>query len=248
MPRAKAAKGKPARPGSIAFFDFDNTLIHGDAGPLFGRALYSKRRARRTPGGRAALFLRHLPYITGMATQAVLYKLRARRRSSLVRSSYKGLRGVTATEFYDAMGEFARECVAPRVYPEMAERVRRHVAEGTRCVVITTGMEPLVEHCVRHLPGPVEVIGCILLERDGRLTGHVEGPLFGQDKANILKAYCKAQGVDPGDCWAYSDHWSDKQMLEAVGHPVAVNPRGPLRRLARSQGWEILEPSAPRSL
>lgn len=232
-------------PRAIAFFDFDNTLIHGDAGPLFGRTLYSKRRARRKRGGRAILFLRHLPYITGMALQAGLYKLHARRRSSLVRSSYKGLRGVRADEFYASMDAFAHEHVAPRIYAEMAERIRRHVDDGTQCVIITTGMEPLVEHCVRHLPAPAEVIGCTLGERNGRLTGRVEGPLFGLDKANILKAYCKAQGVDPGDCWAYSDHWSDKHMLEAVGNPVVVNPRGPLLRLARRKGWEILTPQAP---
>jgi len=29
-------------------------------------------------------------------------------------------------------------------------------------------------------------------------------------------------------------------MLRAVGHPVAVNPDGPLTRAAREEGWEIL--------
>lgn len=237
-----ASGGKPR---SLAFFDFDNTIIHGDAGPLFGRALYGRRRAARKRIGRAALFLRHLPYISGMALQAGLYTVGARRRSSLVRSSYKGLRGTDARDFYDAMQHFVDETVAPRIYPEIAVRIARHAAEGTPCVIITTGMEPLVEHAVRHLPAPVHVIGCILMEKGGRLTGHVEGPLFGVDKANILKAYCKALDVDPGDCWAYSDHWSDKHMLEAVGHGVAVNPRGQMLRLARRMGWEVMTPKPP---
>jgi hypothetical protein len=29
-------------------------------------------------------------------------------------------------------------------------------------------------------------------------------------------------------------------MLRAVGHPVAVNPDGPLTRVAKEEGWEIL--------
>ena len=29
-------------------------------------------------------------------------------------------------------------------------------------------------------------------------------------------------------------------MLEAVGHPVAVNPDGPLERHARQHGWPIV--------
>lgn len=236
------------KPRAVAFFDFDNTIIHGDAGPLFGRALYSRRRSERKRVGRAVLFLRHLPFISGMALQAGLYKLRARRRSSIVRSAYKGLRGVGAPHFYDSMAAFVDERIVPRIYPEVAARIARHQAEGTRCVIVTTGMEPLVRHCARHLPGEVEVIGCTIKERDGVLTGEVEGPLFGVDKANILKAYCRALGIDPKACWAYSDHWSDKHMLEAVGQGVAVNPRGPLLRLARAKGWEILTPKAPAGI
>ncbi|MEK6975392.1 MAG: HAD family hydrolase [Candidatus Thermoplasmatota archaeon] len=250
MARAPSRSGNSKENGAgqgagIAFFDFDNTIIHGDAGPLFGRALYGQRRAKRKRIGRAFLFVRHIPYISAMALQAGLYKLHARRRSSIVRSAYKGLRGLDAREFYNAMGQFVDEKVAPRIYPEIAERIRQHTADGIPCVIVTTGMEPLVEHCVRHLPAPVTVIGCHLLERKGRLTGQVDGPLFGVDKANILKAYCKAMQVDPAQCWAYSDHWSDKQMLETVGHGVTVNPRGPLLRMARAKGWEILEPKAP---
>ncbi|MCA1819966.1 MAG: HAD hydrolase family protein, partial [Halobacteriales archaeon] len=89
------------------------------------------------------------------------------------------------------------------------------------------------------------LIGCRLREREGRLTGRVVGPLFGVDKANILDAYARALGVPSQECWAYSDHWSDKHMLEAVGHPVAVNPRPRLARLARKSGWTILRALPP---
>ena len=247
--RSAAADRMPhPRSAGIAFFDFDNTIIHGDAGPLFGRTLYGKRRAERKRMARAVLFVRYLPYIAAMGVQAGLYKLHARRRSNIVRSAYKGLRGEDAREFYRAMERFADERVAPRIYPEVARRIARHHAAGTTCVIITTGMEPLVEQCVRHLPAPVTVIGCHLLERNGRLTGKVTGPLFGVDKANILKAYCKALRVDPKDCWAYSDHWSDKHMLEAVGHGVTVNPRGALLKMARAKGWEILTPKPPANV
>jgi phosphoserine phosphatase len=41
-------------------------------------------------------------------------------------------------------------------------------------------------------------------------------------------------------CWAYSDSHTDLPFLEAVGHPVAVNPDRALRRIARERGWPIL--------
>lgn len=238
----KGEGAAPKQPKGVAFFDFDNTLIHGDAGPLFGRELYAARRAQHNPLARTGLFLRHVPYISSMAVQAGLYKVRARRRSNLVRSAYKGLRGLTTADFYRAMQDFVDHEVARRIYPELVKHIEGHLKAGRRCVVITTGMEPLVERALQHFPAGVEVIGCTLIERKGRLTGHVDGPLFGVDKANIIKAYCKALRLKPADCWAYSDHWSDKHMLEAVGHPVVVNPRGPLLKLARKMKWEILTP------
>ncbi len=39
--------------------------------------------------------------------------------------------------------------------------------------------------------------------------------------------------------WAYSDSVTDLPMLEAVGHPVAVNPDKTLRRVAEERGWEV---------
>lgn len=252
--RQARSKGKTPRgaksvapPPGVAFFDFDNTLIHGDAGPLFGRSLVSAQLHERRFWSRVRLRLRYAPYITWMALQAGLYELRMRKRSNIVRSAYRGLRGIPAAEFDGRIDAFVDAEIPRRIYPEMRHIVEGHLAAGRRCVVVTTGMEPLVKRAVRHFPPGMEVIGCRMLTRKGKLTGKVVGPLFGVDKANILDAYCRALGVDPKACWSYSDHWSDKQMLEAVGHGVVVNPRMRFRRLALRVGWEILEPSDPRA-
>ena len=47
-------------------------------------------------------------------------------------------------------------------------------------------------------------------------------------------------GYDLNQCYAYSDSASDLPMLEAVGHPVAVNPDAKLERHARRNGWPIV--------
>lgn len=231
-------------PSGIAFLDFDNTIIQGDAGPLFGWYLFRERRHELEGHfwARMRLWGRYTPYLTWMGLQAGLYTLHARRRSAIIRASYKGLRGVRADRFYGLMDDFAAEALVPRLYPEMVVEMRRHQQAGRHCVVITTGIEVLVRKVLDHVDPAIGLIGCRLLERGGKLTGRVVGPLFGVDKANILDAYARALGVLPADCWAYSDHWSDKHMLEAVGHPVAVNPRGRLRRLARRRHWSVLSP------
>jgi alcohol-forming fatty acyl-CoA reductase len=241
--KAKAAAA-PVASAPIVFMDFDNTLIHGDAGPLFGWYLFLWRRHELEghPWKRLRLWLRYVPFATWMGLQAVFYKIGAVRRSTIVRAAYKGLAGVEEPRFLGLMEQFAQEAIVPRIYPGMVEEVRGHLAAGRRCVVLTTGIEALVRHVLDRIDPRIELIGCRMRTRKGRLTGRVDGPLYGVDKANILHAYARALRVAPTDCWAYSDHLSDRHMLEAVGHPVAVNPRGRFRRLAKRKGWPVLRP------
>jgi HAD superfamily hydrolase (TIGR01490 family) len=241
-PQAKTSRASSStRPTGIAFFDFDHTVIRGDAGPLFGRHLFQVRRRGLSRTRRGLLWLRYTPFIFWMGVQAGLYNLRLRRRSSLVRSAYRGLRGIPSEMLGADLEAFVDEVIPPRILREVASEMRDHLAKGRRCVIVTTGMERLVTRALTHLPAGVEVIGCRLREHNGRLTGRIVGPLFGVDKANIMDAYARALSISLEDCWAYSDHYSDKQMLEAVGHAVAVNPRLRLRRLALRSGWRVLE-------
>jgi phosphoserine phosphatase len=48
-------------------------------------------------------------------------------------------------------------------------------------------------------------------------------------------------GIDLAASTAYSDSHTDLPFLEAVGHPVAVNPDRALRRVARDRRWPVLE-------
>lgn len=238
-----------------AFFDFDNTVIHGDAGPLLGVHLFKRRKARiedRPHGpGRAvrktAFWSQVAPFIAWMGVQSALYKARAVRRSTVVRSAYKGFKGVPVAVMDAVLDEFVDDEVVGRIYPEVLAEMEAHAAAGRTNVIITTGMERLVRRVLPHLPEGTQVIGCQLEERDGRFTGRVEdGPLYGQDKANIILAMCKARGVSPADCYGVTDHYSDHQMLQAVGHGLCINPAARLTKLAQAEGWRILRPKDPR--
>jgi phosphoserine phosphatase len=48
-------------------------------------------------------------------------------------------------------------------------------------------------------------------------------------------------------CFAYSDSITDLPLLEAVGHPRAVNPDRALRKVARRRGWPVLQFATPRA-
>jgi phosphoserine phosphatase len=73
-------------------------------------------------------------------------------------------------------------------------------------------------------------------------TGHLLGaPCFGKYKIEkVTKAICD-QGLTLKEAAFYTDSYTDRPLLEAVGFPFAVNPDFRLRRLARKRGWPILE-------
>ena len=72
---------------------------------------------------------------------------------------------------------------------------------------------------------------------DGVYTGRAVRPLHAENKARCIQEL----GYDLGESTAYSDSHTDLPFLEAVGHPVAVNPDRALRRIAGERGWPVLE-------
>ena len=80
-----------------------------------------------------------------------------------------------------------------------------------------------------------------MVVEDGRYTGDIAFYAYGEGKAVAIRELARQRGYDLADCWAYSDSWTDRPMLELVGNPVAVNPDKALRRHAAEVGWRLLE-------
>ncbi|MGH2890107.1 MAG: HAD family hydrolase, partial [Solirubrobacteraceae bacterium] len=76
---------------------------------------------------------------------------------------------------------------------------------------------------------------------DGAYTGRATGVfVYRRGKAEAIRLLAAREVIDLQASYAYSDSESDLPMLEAVGHPVAVNPDPALARIARERGWEVL--------
>jgi len=80
-------------------------------------------------------------------------------------------------------------------------------------------------------------LGTIVEVEDGKYTGRATRPLHAENKARCIREL----GYDLAASTAYSDSHTDLPFLEAVGHPVAVNPDRRLRRIASARGWPVLE-------
>jgi putative phosphoserine phosphatase/1-acylglycerol-3-phosphate O-acyltransferase len=87
-----------------------------------------------------------------------------------------------------------------------------------------------------------------LEERDGVLTGRSKtGLLWGEAKAEAVRAFADAHGIDLEKSYGYANGPEDAAFLGTVGRPYALNPHPALRRTAEESGWPTLTLREPRS-
>jgi len=132
------------------------------------------------------------------------------------------------------------EVIVPLVYAEAAELIEQHRRDGRIVFLVSASPEEIVAPLGRHL-GVDRVIGSrARLDADGRYTGEVELYAYGPRKAEAVRAVADELGIDLAASYAYTDSITDLPLLEAVGHPVVVNPDRALGAVARREGWPVL--------
>jgi hypothetical protein len=106
--------------------------------------------------------------------------------------------------------------------------------------LVSAAPAEIVDPVARHLGAHGAVASVARIGGDGRYTGDLERYAYGQEKAAQIRHLARREGLDLSASFAYTDSATDLPMLEAVGHPVAVNPDRALRRIAQLRGWEVL--------
>jgi HAD superfamily hydrolase (TIGR01490 family) len=128
------------------------------------------------------------------------------------------------------------------VFPEVFQRILVHERAGVPTYLCSAAPVEVVEPVARALGmsgGALATTAAV--DEEGRYTGELVGPwVYGQGKVIAMEEAAERDGLDLKESYAYSDSFSDLPMLEAVGHPVVVNPDRALRDLALDRGWEII--------
>ena len=126
-----------------------------------------------------------------------------------------------------------------RLYPPAVATLEEHRERGRLVGIVSGSLEPVLKPLADALGA--DILAATEPEMDGaRLTGRlVDGPLNAGRKAVALRRLSESQGIDLERSYAYGDSYADKEFLESVGNPVAVNPDRRLRKIAESRGWPI---------
>ncbi|HEU4361504.1 MAG TPA: HAD-IB family hydrolase, partial [Mycobacterium sp.] len=143
--------------------------------------------------------------------------------------------------------ETLHEVVSPLVFAEAADLIADHKLCGRDVVVVSASGEEIVAPIARAL-GATHAMATRMVIADGKYTGDIAFYCFGEGKVQAIRELAAAEGYPLEHCYAYSDSVTDVPMLQAVGHPTAVNPDRALRKEATAQGWPVLTFSRPVAL
>jgi HAD superfamily hydrolase (TIGR01490 family) len=126
------------------------------------------------------------------------------------------------------------------VRPEIIEALDYHRKNNARLVLLSSAMPYLCDPIADYLS--MDDVVCSQLEKEnGRFTGRAIGPLvFGPEKSVRMTDYCAAHNFPIDTAWYYGDAYTDRFVLERVGHPVCVKPEIKLWWMAKRRGWKIL--------
>jgi len=135
--------------------------------------------------------------------------------------------------------EIFDELMAERIWSGTHALAQLHLAAGQRVWLVTAAPIELGRVIANRL-GLTGALGTVAEISNGKYTGRLVGDLLhGPAKAAAIHELAEVHGLDLAACTAYSDSINDIPMLSTVGHAVAVNPDGRLRREARARGWEV---------
>jgi HAD superfamily hydrolase (TIGR01490 family) len=228
-----SSSAEAGRRPAAAFFDLDKTIIAKSSTLAYGPSFYRNGLISRGDAVRGAvaqlLFTRH-----GASHD----------RMEQIRAQVSQLcRGWPAERVREIVARHLDELIVPYVYDEARALLDAHRAAGEDVIIVSTSGDEMVSP-IGALLGAALVIATRMEIAEGCYTGHIEFYAYGPAKAERVRELARERGYRLADCSAYSDSITDLPMLEAVGHPHAVNPDRALRRLAQLRGWPVLAFSA----
>lgn len=223
---------------AAAFFDLDRTLLSGSSTPAITEAMWEAGLASR----------RALP---GQGLLMAGYKLLGESvpLQALARAAALAARGKERDRVRHA-AELAADRLEREVLPHAHRLIEWHRSEGRAVVLASTSPEDLVRPLAARL-GCDDVVAtrwATSVDAEGveRYTGGIDGGfVWAVGKLLAVRRWAGRHGVSLRASWAYSDSVYDLPLLEAVGHPVAVNPDLRLLGAATVQRWPVLHLDAP---
>ncbi|MDG1267605.1 MAG: HAD-IB family hydrolase [Ilumatobacter sp.] len=208
-----------------AFFDLDRTLLAGASGEIFSEAM---QRAGLSSGPfPGEKFLFGLFHRIGETLPAM----------AIARQGVTVAKGRSAAAVQVAAESVVEQLVG-LVQPFAETALKTHRESGRPVVLATTTPYDLVKPFADALGFDDAVATRYAIDANGNYDGTLDGPfVWSAGKLTAIQDWADHHGVDLAESWAYSDSFYDTPMLDAVGHPVVVNPDPRMVLVAATRRW-----------
>ena len=222
---------------TAAFFDLDKTILAKSSSLAFARPLYAGGLIGRSDVLKSGYA--QLVYLTSGADHDQMERMRLYLSQLSTGWDVEQVRAI--------VGDTLDSIVEPIIYQEALKLIAEHQAAGRDVIIISSSGTEIVEPIGARL-GVDKAIGTQMAVENGHYTGEILFYAYGPGKAEAMEQLAADEGYDLSASYAYSDSYTDLPMLEAVGHPFAVNPDEQLRRVAKERVWPVLEFDKPVSM
>lgn len=221
-------QASPQGPQVGAFFDLDGTLVAGFTGVVMTQDRFRRRQMS-------------VGEFIGMVQAGLNHQLGRSEFEDLIGKGARMLRGNSVADIDELAERLFVQKIVSRIYPEMREIVRAHMARGHTVVLSSSALTVQVEPVARFLGINNVLSNKFETDENGLITGEVAEPIiWGPGKARAVQRFAKDNGIDLSKSYFYADGDEDVALMYLVGNPRPTNPAGKMAAVAEKRGWPVL--------
>jgi HAD superfamily hydrolase (TIGR01490 family) len=219
---------------AIVTVDFDGTLYQGNS----FKAMFQMGQRRFTAKQWAILAAG-----LGRASAAGLLKGKTKFRHEFFKAFAMTFKGKT-TEELDVFFQELVESGKAEVHHNLVQKIKEHQNNGDTIVVLSGALHPFLKAFIGDLKLDVHVLSTdLLFDPKGLCTGKIGEIINGDAKVKILQEWMDQQehlAQNPAtEIYAYADSEADIPLLHFVTHPILVNPKQEMVKVAEQNRWSI---------
>ena len=219
---------------ALAIYDMDRTIT---------------RRATYTPfllHAALALAPWRLLFVPAVILSMLAYLAGLIDRGRLKEINYRLLvgKGIAPERLEPVIQSFADKQIATNIMPGALASIAQDRAAGRRLVMATASYRLYAAAIAQRLGFNDVVATETSLDAKGRIVARIDGSnCYGDSKLAMIQAWLEREGLerDAVHIRFYSDHVSDAVVHHWSDEAVAANAHDRLLRVAKAEGWEVVD-------
>ncbi len=152
--------------------------------------------------------------------------------------------GPTKSDLTPHIEAFAERTMARNTHSKALDQIAADRDEGRTLVLVTASYELYVNAIARRIGFDHVIATRLEIDPSGAVLPKIIGHnCYDDAKIERITALFGEQGWNRDECHvrAYSDHVSDRAMLEFADEAIATTPSPAMRKLAQERGWPIVD-------